>query len=290
MGDLKIFWQPAGFTLDSVGDKKLTSISDGDTPKIEVPIRMLSIDTPETFGNPEGKDAPFVELAQWMREGRAPIDRDLAAYLIPRLETGDAGTRQEAQGNAAKGAFQRFLDERLTRPTGSIRRLFVRVSDAPFDRYGRLLAYISPDYNREERMAMTRRERATFNFNMVDSGWAATFILYPNIPNELDLPMFHDAARSAVAEGRGAWADPLVLTGYEYRMMDRLHGITEDIVNGVEVTSQRRFGWITRYCADMSTAKLHRPQDYFRVAPADRLFLWPEDVRKAVGELNLVPA
>ena len=290
MSDLKIFWQTAGFTLDSVGDKKLTSISDGDTPKIEVPIRMLSIDTPETFGNPEGKDGPFAELAQWMREGKAPIDRELAQHLIPRLETGDAGTRQETQGNDAKEAFQRFLDERLTRPSGSIRRLFVRASDQPFDRYGRLLAYIAPDYNREERMAMSRRERATFNFNMVDSGWAATFILYPNIPNELDLPMFHDAARDAAAQGRGAWADPLVLTGYEYRMMDRLHGITEDIVNGVEVTSQRRYGWITRYCADMTTAKLYRPQDYFKVAPADRLFLWPEDVRKAVGELNLVPA
>lgn len=290
MGDLKIFWQPASFTLDSVGDKKLTSISDGDTPKIEVPIRMLSIDTPETHNVSAAKDGNFVQLAEWMRQGRAPIDRELAAYLIPRLETGDAGTRQKTQGTEAKTAFEALRSQRLSRPGRSERDVFVRVADQPFDRYGRLLAYIAPDYTRDERIAMSRRERATFNFNMVDNGWAATFILYPNIPNELDLPMFHDAARAAMSQGRGAWADPLVLTGYEYRMMDRLHGITEDIVNGVDVSSQRRYGWITRYCADMTTATLYRPQHYFKVPPADRLFLWPEDVRRAVAELNLVPA
>ena len=290
MGGLKIFWQPASFTLDSVRDKTLTGISDGDTPKIEVSIRMLSIDTPETFGNPSGRDGRFAELAQWLRDDSGPVDHGLADYLVPRLETGDAGTRQENQGNDAKEAFQASLDQRLARPNGGTRKLFVRVSDLPFDKYGRLLAYISPSYTRDERQAMTRRERATFNFDMVDSGWAASFILYPNIPNELDLPMFHEAARAAVADGRGAWADPLVLTGYEYRMVDRLHDVMQDLRNGVDVSTERRYGWVTRYCADMTTAVLYRPQHYFKVAPADRLFIWPEDVRKAVADLNLVPA
>ena len=289
MSDLKIFWQPSNFTLDSVREKKLTGISDGDTPKIEVSIRMLSIDTPETFGNPSGKDGEFAELAQWLRDDPGPVDRDLAAYLIPRLETGDAGTRQEEQGTAAKDAFQTFLDNRLTRPSGSTRRVFVRVSDQPFDRYGRLLAYIAPSYSREERRAMSRRERASFNFNMVDSGWAAPFILYPNIPNEFDLPMFRDAARDAVDQRRGAWADPQVVTGYEYRMADRLYEVMKDLRQGVDVSSQRLYGWVTRYCADMTTAKLYRPQQSPQVPAADRLFIWAEDVRQAVADLSLVP-
>jgi endonuclease YncB( thermonuclease family) len=292
MAQPRIFWQPASFTLDSVGTKRLTDISDGDTPKIEVPIRMLSIDTPETFGNPEGKDPELTELGHWLDTeiDRLPVDRGLAAYLAPRLKTGDAGSRQERQGREATAHFTAITDTRLTRDTGSRRSLFVRVADQPFDRYGRLLAYCAPSYSREERMAMSRRERATFNFDMIASGWAASFILYPNIPNEIDLPMVHEAAAEAVRDKKGAWADPQVLTGYEYRMAVRLHEVAKDILDGVDVSSRRRFGWVSRYCADMTTLELHRPQHYYKVAPENRLFLWSEDVRRAVADLNLVPA
>lgn len=75
-------------------------------------------------------------------------------------------------------------------------------------RQGRLLAHVAPSDEPEERRAMGRRVRATFNVDMVENGWPTAFILSPNIPSELDLPMFHDAVRTAVAEGRGAWADP----------------------------------------------------------------------------------
>ncbi len=41
---LQIFWDPSGFELDRLGRKRLTRITDGDTPFIELSIRMLSID------------------------------------------------------------------------------------------------------------------------------------------------------------------------------------------------------------------------------------------------------
>ena len=291
MSGLKIFWQPSGRELDHIGTKKLLDFTDGDTPNIRVPIRMLSIDTPETYKNPTVQDRKFARLVDWLQQGIAPIDPELSAYLAPRLATGNAGTRQEDQGNAATAFIDDLAKRRLNdRPGAGPRSLFVRVGDQPFDTYGRLLAYVAPSYSREERDTMTRRERATFNLDMVAAGWAAPFVLYPNIPNELDLPILHTAAREAVQGGKGAWADPQILTGYEFRMMDRLFEVTKDITDGQDVTSRRRFGWVTRYCADMTTAKLYPPQHYFKVAPENRLFIWPEDARQAVADLNLVPA
>ena len=41
---------------------------------------------------------------------------------------------------------------------------------------------------------------------MVVAGWAATFVIYPSIPGELDLPMLLDAAATARPTGRGIWA------------------------------------------------------------------------------------
>ena len=291
MANLKIFWQTAGFALDSIGTKKLIDFTDGDTPNIRVPIRMLSIDTPETYKNPTNQDEKFGRLVDWLERGIAPIDPGLADHVKPRLATGDAGTRQEDQGHAAKAFIDALAEERLNdRPNAGPRSLFVRVGDKPFDSYGRLLAYVAPSYSRDERDNMTRRERSTFNLDMVAAGWAAPFVLYPNIPNELDLPILHQAAGEAVEQGKGAWADPNVLTGYEFRMLDRLFEVTEDIADGKDVSGRRRYGWVTRYCADMTSGLLHRPQHYYKVAPQDRLFIWPEDVRQAVADLNLVPA
>jgi endonuclease YncB( thermonuclease family) len=290
MGDLHIFWQPRGITLDHIGDKALLEVVDGDTPKISVSIRMLSIDTPETTDSPAGIDDRFAALAGWLTEPGSPVDRGLAHHLYTRLATGRAGTLQREQGEAAKAAFQAMLDRRLARPGRSPRKLFVRVADERFDQYGRLLAYVAPDFTRAERESLSRRERATFNLDMVAQGWAATFVLFPSIPGELDLPMLHEAASTALAEGRGAWADPQAMPGYEYRMCKRLWAVLSDIREGREVSPARRYGWVRRYCADLRTGRLYRPQDYWRVAPADRLFLWPESVREAVSALNLRPA
>jgi len=294
MARLKIFWQPNGTTLDGIGAKRYLRHSDGDTPVISTSIRMLSVDTPELhypgMTAPSKHDEKLAQLADWLTAGKTPAAADLSAYLAPRLATGDAGTRQERQGKEASYVFGKLMEIRLKRPTGSTRDLFVRVAERPFDDYGRLLAYIAPDYSAKELATMRREERATFNLQMVAEGWAAPFIIYPSIPNQADLALFHTAATRAVTEGKGAWGDPHVLTGYEFRMAVRLWEVTDKLDRGKPVTAAERSSWISRWCADMTTGLLHEPQDYFRVQPQDRLFICPQDVRAAVGELNLTPA
>lgn len=289
MAEVQIFWDPIGQELDSLGTKRLAGVSDGDTPSITVSIRMLSIDTPETFGNPSGKDEALQELSGWMVAGKAPINDGLAAFLQPKLATGTAGTLQETQGNLAKTHFKQILDLRLTRESGRKRTLYVRTANQPFDRYGRLLAYLAPNYTREERDSMTRYERRTFNLQMVEDGWAAPFIIFPSIPSYPDLQLFHRTAKKAYDDKLGVWADPMSLTGYEYRMMVRLHDITKKLNTGRKLSSSERYAWITRYCADITTRTIFYPQDYYKVLPYNRLFVWPEEVTFAVSSVNLTP-
>lgn len=289
MSDVQIFWDPTGLELDSLGTKRLAGVSDGDTPSITVSIRMLSIDTPETYGNPSGKDGLFQELADWMLAGQAPIADDLVAYLQPKLATGTAGTLQETQGNLAKTHFKQILDLRLTRDNGRKRTLFIRTANQPFDRYGRLLAYVSPNYSPEELQSMTRHERRTFNLQMVEDGWAAPFVIFPSIPSYPDLVLFQDGAKRAYDGHLGAWANPMTLTGYEYRMMVRLHDITKKLVGGRKISGSDRYAWIERYCADMTTQEIFYPQQYHKILPYNRVFVWPDEVGAAVSTLNLTP-
>lgn len=293
MTKVKLFWDPAGLTLDAFGTSRIERITDGDTPYVTVAIRMLSIDTPEVHypGNqdPSAHDERLAQLADWIRQGRAPVNDALAAHLHARLAAADAGTRQKRQGEAAKAEFQRLLDEKLTRPDGSKRPVFLRVADERFDQYGRLLAYVAPHYSRAELDRIPYEERATFNLLLVASGWAASFPIYPSLPKYRDLVLLQQAARSAFENGAGAWADPLTLTGYEFRMCYRLWQVTDRLVRGETLSQRERYGWVERYCADMTTGELYEPQDYHRVAPYNRVFFWPRDVREAVGRLNLVP-
>jgi endonuclease YncB( thermonuclease family) len=292
MSRVQIFWDPSGFELDSLGDKQYLATSDGDTPTVSVSIRMLSIDTPELHypGNqkPSRYDGTLLEMANWIQAGKAPISDGLAAYLYPRLATGTAGSLHEQQALAAKAYFQDLLAQRLTRPNGTTRRVFLRAADQPFDQYGRLLAYMSPEYTAKEREGMSRRDRATFNLLMVESGWAAPFIIYPSLPSYYDLVIFQEAARAAFEERRGAYAHQLMLTGYEYRMCIRLHGLVKKLESADRVTASDRT-WIERYCADMTTREIFYPEDYHRVPPYNRIFILPKDVNEAVGKMSLTP-
>jgi endonuclease YncB( thermonuclease family) len=292
---LKIFWTPLGITLDTIREKRLVDITDGDTPNIRMDVRMLSIDTPEkaptgTIRNAEELQDLFLDTAAWIKKGESPVGPDLAKHLAPRLARADAVAAHFAQGAEATAAHERLAKEKLKRPKGPDRSLFVRVADERFDQYGRLLAYVAPNYSAEERRKLSRRERATFNFLMVSSGWAASFVIFPSIPGEGDLGMFIDEAKAAAAKKRGAWADPLMLAGYEFRMCERLAALRKSVKAGRTPASESWHGWIERYCVDMTTAELYAPQDYVKVKPWNRLFLWPNDVRRAVSELNLAPA
>jgi len=294
MTEVKIFWDPSGTTFDSLGSKELVRTTDGDTPFVSVSIRMLSIDAPETHypgsTKPSKHDATLVQLAEWISQGRAPVEDGLAAYLHPRLASGRAGTLQEQQGERAKQVFQELLARLLTKPSGGKRNLFIRTADQPFDEYGRLLAYVAPSYSSEELATMTPWERATFNALMVKAGWAAMFVIYPSLPSHRDLEMLRDAAKEAYMAGRGIWAEPLMLAGYEFRMAIKLYETTKKLVAGEKVSSYARKSWISRYCVDMTNQEIVYPEDYYRIAPYNRLFVWPKDVRDAVGTLNLIPS
>lgn len=289
---LQVLWSPAGESMPPLGGKELVDVTDGDTPNIRMPIRMLSIDTPEVTARStaaaEGWDRKFADLATWIADGRAPISRALADVVLPKLAGG--GTRQFTQGRAASAFEKQNIADRLRKPDGSARRLFVRTAETPFDADHRLLAYIAPNYSVGELAHLTRAQRATFNLDMVASGWAATFVIFPSIPGERDLPLLVDAAATAREKGDGAWADPLAMPGYEYRALQKLHAVTARIVAGEDVRAADRFGWRSRYCADMRNRVLHGPEAYPAVPPEYRLWLWPADVRDGMARLNLTPA
>jgi hypothetical protein len=63
---VQVLWSPAGTSMPNLGDRPLLDVTDGDTPNIRMPIRMLSVDTPEvTAKTPAGAarvDAEFAQL------------------------------------------------------------------------------------------------------------------------------------------------------------------------------------------------------------------------------------
>jgi endonuclease YncB( thermonuclease family) len=290
MSQVEIFWDPLGFQLDALGDNHFISVTDGDTPNISMAIRMLSIDTPEKYylGSPAGKNDDLKQLADWIKEGKAPVNADLGEYLVPKLSTGTAGSLQLQQGEKATETFQQLIDEKLTRDNGSKRKMFIRCANQPFDANGRLLAYVSPYYTPKEVAELSLEERATFNLLMVKSGWASTLPIYPSLPKYSDLVLLWEAAKEAFDRKRGAWGEPGMLTGYEYRMCVKLFYLTRKIVADENVSSKDRTGWISRYCVDMTTREIYFPQEYFKVKPYDRIFIWGSDVSEAVGKLNLI--
>ncbi|MEE9905221.1 MAG: thermonuclease family protein [Chlorobium sp.] len=292
MAKVAIFWDPKGFQLDSLGTNKYLRATDGDTPYVSMSIRMLSIDTPEVHypGNtkPSKQDTTLLQLAEWIRQGKAPINDDLAGFLMPKLEGGRAGTLQMEQGEKASKAFQELVERKL-HEGGKNRTVYLHSAEKPFDQYGRLLAYMAPNYTAAERESMSAVERATFNLLMVMEGWAATFPIYPSLPKHSDLLLLQEAGRNALESGKGIWADSLTLTGYEFRMCVKLYEITSKLVKGTKVSSTEKYSWIDRFCLDMTTREIFYPQDYFKVQPYNRIFIWAEDVTDAVGKLNLVP-
>lgn len=289
---VQVLWTPAGVTLPSLGSRALVDLSDGDTPNIRMPVRLLSVDTPEVTARTEERarqvDQEFLQLAEWIRQGRAPISRSFAEFLLPKLETGRAGSLHFQQGLAASAFAKANTHARLTRPDGSQRNLFVRIAEPPFDNHGRLLAYVAPNYSAAERAVMTRKDRATFNLDLVASGWAAPFVIYPAVPGELDLPLLLEAADVAMSGPTplGIWANPETLLAYEYRAVEKLFRVTRKVVSGQALLGS----WRERYCVDMRSRFLHGPEDYTDIPAPYRLWVWPQDVNDAVARMNLIPS
>lgn len=285
--------------------------SDGDTPLIEQPIRMVSIDTPEKrYGGgvdlgQQKLDACRIRLEGDFYDGLIPDETK--AYLVERLVP-DAAQRHIEAGSQASAAFQRFMDERLQIGDDTRRRLAVFPTGELIDVYGRLLAYVAPWFQRKELPEFDDPARRTFNLQMLESGWAALFVIYPSLPRQRDFQLAIDAAASAFSGHLGQWQHgPLFLPGYEYRMCIKLG---TQLATASKGNQRRRFytnaefeanragleadGWAVsmnaeqspeefvatafqRHCVDIESKELVGRFRFDLVAPWKRMWIWDRD-------------
>ena len=104
---------------------------------------------------------------------------------------------------------------------------------------------------------------------MLQDGHAVSLIIYLNIPRPDDLKLVQGAVRNARTHRKGFWSQGgITLLPYEFRWI-------VDTING------KRQG-PDRYCADMPTAELFSPQQYFKVLPKNRILFFKEDVGDAI--------
>lgn len=242
---------------------------DGDTPSVQITIRLLGIDAPETHypgtQKPSAFDSKLQNLLKTHR--RAFKTKQFREYLAPKLAD-RPGTRQFHWGERARRAFEELAAQRLRyRAGGQIRykNLYLTVGTQLFDQYRRLLAYVAPEEKNPQK-------RLTFNLLLLQEGWAVNYIIYPNLPKPDDWERVQDAVRQARQQKKGFWKDEKLLLGYEYRFcVDTLLG--------------KRSG-PDKYCVDITNGQLYAPYDYYLVAPENRLFILKEHLRYARRELG----
>lgn len=116
----------------------LISVSDGDTPNIRQPVRMVSADTPEKThyaGRPELAQPKLDVCHQRLLAGFYPqIPDGLRDYLVDRLD-GGAAARHIAAGEEASLQFNLLLMNRLARLDGSQRPVATVPTGEIIDRY-----------------------------------------------------------------------------------------------------------------------------------------------------------
>ena len=275
MPAFKLTYEPENLAL---ADKaSWVSSTDGDTPTIQTPVRMLGMDAPELhFGgasetNPGKFDLPF---ESFLKNAGRTLPAGLQKHLGKRL-AGKACTRHIEAGKAALEHFEAIVATRLDRGLGGNgkplqpRRLFVMASNEVFDRYGRFLCYLNANYTRAERESIPAAKRPTFNLHMMQDGHAASLLIYPNVPKPDDLALVRKAVGKARTGKKGFWAQASkMLLAYEFRwVIDTIAGTR----NGPD-----------RFCGDLETGVLHAPAMYYKVAPEDRLFFYARDVGRAM--------
>jgi endonuclease YncB( thermonuclease family) len=266
------------------------TVSDGDTPLIQQPIRAVSCDTAEKAAYAGAPPTAQVKLeickARLSGSFFGALPEGLRAYLRDKL-TNDAAARHIGAALRASEEFGRLLETRLTRPNGNKRRLGVMATGEILDVYGRMLAYFMPWYANTASDPVPPKgspERDTFNLNMIANGWAAFFPIYPSLPADDDF-------NKAIAAAEKAWDDRLgqfaefgasVLLGYEYRMCIKLAAD-----NGA--TAQKLVdGAFQRICVDLRTKKIMGKFGFDAVPPPYRLWIWERDLAKAKQELGLI--
>ncbi|WP_433334237.1 hypothetical protein [Spirillospora sp. CA-294931] len=269
--------------------RRMLRNSDGDTPVIEQPIRMVSVDTPEKAGYaglPPVAQPKLDRCRARLTDGTFDplIPPALREHLADRL-TSDAAERHIAAGNRATAVFDALVERRLTRPDGGRRRAGIIPTGELIDRYGRLLAYAAPWFagGGDPVPPRDHPDRRTFNLDLVATGWGAMFLIYPSIPHDADLRMLLEAAETAWDERRGMWAafGEELLLAYEYRACVKLG--TRDL-GDPKLAVDNAF---QRICVDVTTLDVAGPFDYFRVPPSRRLWIWKDDFARAREDLDL---
>lgn len=267
--------------------QRLYSVSDGDTPKILQSIRMVSIDTPEKAGyagRPEVAQPKLDKARQRLQDGFYPAIPDgLRDYLVDRLDAG-AATRHIAAGEQASLEFDLLIKDRLTRPTGTQRPVATIPTGEVIDRYGRLLAYLAPWFSGGASDPIPPKDdpaRRTFNIDMIASGWAAPFMIYPSLPQNFDLNLLYEESKAAWKENRGAWAvhGRKLLLGYEYRLAIKL-GTAPSKAKGMAAAFQR-------ICIDLRTKTSVGLDQWHAIPPPHRMWVWADDATDASAALDI---
>ncbi|MFI7643403.1 hypothetical protein [Nonomuraea sp. NPDC049400] len=269
-------------------DYRFIEVTDGDTPKIEMSIRMVSIDTPESEfgGSPPTAQATLERTKARLQDGTYDaLSQDLRDYLIARI-TPDAAQRHLSAGKLAAEAHKSMVNTRLTRPDGSQRKLAVIATGELVEKNGRLLAYTAPWFSGTASDPLPPRDhpdRRTFNLDMVALGWAATFVIYPSIPHAADLNLLLTEADTAWQQQRGAWAQfgSDLLLGYEYRACIKLG--TKDLDDPAKAIKEA----YQRVCVDLRNMTEVGLFGYHQVPPTQRLWIWATDLEQARKDLPL---
>lgn len=269
--------------------RRLLRTSDGDTPYIEQPIRMVSCDTPEKegyAGKAETAQKTLDIARDRLKDGfYDALPKEIRKYYRDRLTSGAADAHIKA-GHAASDQLEQFMAERLVKANGNKRDLAIIASGEIIDSYGRMLAYFTPWFEGtavDPLPAADSPERHTFNLNMIASGWAAFFPVYPSLPKDSDFNMAIAAAEKAWTKKWGQWkkSGEKFLLAYEFRAAVKL-ARAKTAKAGIDAAFER-------YCVDLRNKKIVGRFGYHAVPPPYRLWLWPADVQRATAELGLVP-
>ena len=261
--------------------------TDADTIKIQQPLRFVSCDTPEKSnyaGGPTKSQEKLELCRERLNDGfYDDLPNGLRQYLSERI-IADAASNHISASIDAVSAFESMLESRLTLENGNKRDVAIIPTGEMIDSNGRLLAYAAPWFANTITDPLPPKDdprRKTFNLEMIESGWAAFFPIYPSLPNNDDFNTTVAAAESAWTNQKGAWETygKKLLLGYEFRMCIKLSksGSAQDRISDA----------FERICVDLSNLKIVGKYDFYKVDPSHRLWIWEKDIDKAKVDLNI---
>jgi hypothetical protein len=116
---------------------------------------------------------------------------------------------------------------------------------------------------------------------MVSAGWAASFLVFPSLPQNNDLNLLYEESKLAWTKRRGAWKvhGRKLLLGYEYRLAIKL-GTATSKNKGMADAFQR-------ICIDLRSKKSVGLYGWHEVPPPHRPWVWVDDVAEASAALGI---